>query len=469
MQKMSAIVLVWVGVLSAVVLGADRSVSLLVINKAKADPETEFFNWVLEHNKGYINNAEEYDRRYKVWLENLEYVHGYNSDEKSHWLGLNSLADLTLEEYSQFYLGYDPNSDVELKSELKSSDCKYCSIPIDDLPKDVDFRKKGVVTNVKNQEQCGSCWAFSSIAAVESVNAIYGEPLVSLSEQELMDCDYHDHACQGGLMDFAFQFIIENNGIDTFKDYPYLAEDERCNVNKEHRDIVTIQSYQDVPKNNETALMQAAANQVISIAIQANQRPFQLYSGGVFDDECGTSLDHGVVIVGYGVEDESGVSYWIVRNSWGPQWGDSGYIKMRKDIASPEGICGLAMQPSFPIKSEPNPPKPSPSPPSPPPSPPTPGPTPNPGVECDNNYRCNEGTTCCCRWQILDYCLDWGCCPIANGVCCEDHVHCCPANTECDLENDSCVNPQGQLQGLTPWESLTQPLMSKQPAFLQVA
>eukprot|EP01026_Neomeris_dumetosa_P051304 TRINITY_DN4513_c0_g1_i1.p1 TRINITY_DN4513_c0_g1~~TRINITY_DN4513_c0_g1_i1.p1 ORF type:complete len:359 (-),score=22.97 TRINITY_DN4513_c0_g1_i1:72-1064(-) len=309
----------------------ERNQVLHRINKARLEPEKEFKIWAHENNKDYLNGEpQEYESRFQIWKENLEFVYQYNSDDKNHWLGLNSLADLTQEEYRQL-LGYNHDSQKEFKSEFRSEDCKYCSIPIEDLPQSIDFRAKGVVTPIKNQEQCGSCWAFSAVASIETVNALYGDTLLSLSEQEVLDCDKRDDACQGGIMDDAFEFVIINGGIDTLKNYPYEAEDERCNRRKEKRDVVNIQTFQNVLKNNETALMQAAANQVISVAIQANQRAFQMYHGGVFDAECGTTLDHGVNVVGYGVSDR-GDKYWIVRNSWGEAWGDNGYILMVNSI-----------------------------------------------------------------------------------------------------------------------------------------
>eukprot|EP01025_Chloroclados_australasicus_P027802 TRINITY_DN2750_c2_g1_i1.p2 TRINITY_DN2750_c2_g1~~TRINITY_DN2750_c2_g1_i1.p2 ORF type:complete len:465 (-),score=50.01 TRINITY_DN2750_c2_g1_i1:323-1717(-) len=448
------------GFIAATVQATDRQSNMEHINRAKMSPQAEFQQWVVKHGKGYIDDEEEYNMRFQIWQDNLEFVHGYNSPDKTHWIGMNSLADLTLEEYRYKYLGYDGAS-ASLKVSESSADCMYCSIDIDDLPESVDMREKGVVTVIKNQAQCGSCWAFSAIAAVESINALYGEPLVSLSEQEVMDCDAVDDSCEGGLMDNAFDFVIGNGGVDTLEDYQYIAEDEKCDVNKEGRKVVTIQGYQDVPKNNETALMQAAANQVIAIAIEADQMPFFLYVGGIFDDECGTILDHGVDIVGYGVDEDFGVDYWIIRNSWGIGWGDNGYIKMRKDIETPEGMCGLAMQPSFPIKTEPNPPLPPPVSPSPSPSP-VPA-SPVPPVQCNQIYTCNAGSTCCCEVESKGVCIQYGCCPIMNAVCCSDNVHCCPEDTMCDMIANSCVPKPNVLGAVFSYKQVT-PLLSKYPA-----
>eukprot|EP01025_Chloroclados_australasicus_P052650 TRINITY_DN6146_c0_g1_i1.p1 TRINITY_DN6146_c0_g1~~TRINITY_DN6146_c0_g1_i1.p1 ORF type:complete len:474 (+),score=43.42 TRINITY_DN6146_c0_g1_i1:155-1576(+) len=449
-----------------VVLGGQREEALLGIRNARRNPVDQFYKWVQEQNKHYSNDSVEYNRRFQIWKDNVEFVYRYNSPEKKHWLGINSMADLTQEEYRAKYLGFNAESalDNTQQSNQKPRHCKYCHIPIDDLPKSVDFRQQGVVTNIKNQEQCGSCWAFSATASVESVNAQFGEPLISLSEQEILDCDHAEDACQGGTMDAAFKFVIQNRGLDTYQNYKYIAQDERCNIKKEDQRIVTIQKFQDVPENNETALMQAAANQVISVAIEADQRPFQMYKGGIFQDtSCGTSLDHGVNIVGYGSQE--GTSYWIVRNSWGSAWGDNGYILMEKDISSSKGICGIAMMPSFPIKTKPNPipPPPSPSPPGPNPGPgPAPSPPTPPGPnKCDIWYSCKPGQTCCCEYEAFDICLLWGCCPYANAVCCSDRVHCCPQHHVCDLQNGGCI-PKNTVGGKLPW-AIFEPVENKKP------
>ncbi|GJS22413.1 cysteine protease XCP2, partial [Tanacetum coccineum] len=169
-----------------------------------------------------------------------------------------------------------------------------------DLPKSLDWRKKGAVAPVKNQGSCGSCWAFSTVAAVEGINQIVTGNLTELSEQELIDCDTSfNNGCNGGLMDYAFSFIVKNGGLHKEEEYPYIMSEGTCDEKKP-----------------------------ISVAIDASGRDFQFYSGGVFDGHCGTDLDDGVAVVGYGTS--KGVDYVTVRNSWGPKWGEKGYIRMRE-------------------------------------------------------------------------------------------------------------------------------------------
>jgi C1A family cysteine protease len=222
----------------------------------------------------------------------------------------------------------------------------------DILPASVDWREKGAVLPVKNQGSCGSCWAFSAIAAVEGINQIVTGKLTDLSEQELVDCDTSTNkGCNGGFMDDAFAFIIKNGGIATEEDYPYKAADGTCNQTRSK--AVSIDGFEDVPQKDEKSMKKAVAGQPISVAIEAAGRPFQLYKSGVFTGSCGTNLDHGVVIVGYGTQGL--IDFWTVRNSWGPNWGESGYIRMQRNVLSRNGKCGIALYPSYPTKTGPNP------------------------------------------------------------------------------------------------------------------
>lgn len=374
-------------------------------------------SWLVKHRKNY-NALGENERRFEIFKDNLKFIDEHNADEsKPYKLGLNKFADLTNDEFRSRYLGIKRKP--ALLKKTTSSD-RYLYKVGDELPESVDWRDKGAVVPVKDQGQCGSCWAFSAVAAVEGINQIVTGDLISLSEQELVDCDKpRNSGCDGGLMDYAFKFIIDNGGIDTEKDYPYKGIDGTCDRLRMNSKVVKIDGYENVPKDNEKALQKAVAHQPVSVAIEGSGRAFQLYQSGVFTGSCGTDLDHGVVVVGYGTTDQ-GVDYWTVRNSWGPGWGENGYVRMERNLKYQKaGKCGIAIEPSYPVKTSPNPPNPGPSPPSPPPPSPS-------RVTCDKYYSCAGGTTCCCVFEFGRYCLAWGCCPLKSAVCCADRSSCCP-------------------------------------------
>jgi len=218
------------------------------------------------------------------------------------------------------------------------------------LPDSVDWNAAGAVTAIKDQGQCGSCWSFSATGSVESITKIKTGSLPSLSEQQLMDCSVKqgDHACQGGLMDYAFEYIIANGGIGSEAAYPYEAKDE--STCKTVPSVATITSFTDVPRNSDVALMTAIVQQPVSVAIEADQASFQHYTSGVMTAACGSNLDHGVLAVGYGTD--NGADFYLVKNSWGPAWGEKGYIRLGRGAAMPKaGQCGILSESSYPNKA----------------------------------------------------------------------------------------------------------------------
>jgi KDEL-tailed cysteine endopeptidase len=262
---------------------------------------------------------------------------GNAQNDISYKLAVNHLADMTEEEYKQL-LGYR-----KISNDLP----QYEILDTSSVPVSVDWRDQGAVNAVKNQGSCGSCWAFSAVAAIEGRHAISSGQLLSLSEQQLVDCSksFGNLGCRGGEMDSAFKYA-EQNALELESVYPYKGVGGTCQY-KSTEGQVTVIDFVDVAPNDPDQLKAAVAEGPVSVAIEADKMVFQFYSSGVFSStSCGTNLDHGVVVVGYG--SENGKDYWIVRNSWGASWGEQGYIRIQNTGAKDAGICGINMQPSYP-------------------------------------------------------------------------------------------------------------------------
>lgn len=311
--------------------------------------------WTAQHGRNYSTHYE-YNMRRSIFLNNLDLINKHNEEfdkgMHNYSLGMNQFGDMTSEEWSSKMFGFTYKKQERTKLWCGLSTCSLKALTplfLGANPESVDWRSKGAVTPVKNQQQCGSCWAFSATGSMEGANFIKNGNLVSLSEQQLVDCSgpQGDKGCFGGIMDSAFRYVIQNGGIDSESDYPYSARTGSCSTSKAQKHAVKLTSFQDVPPNDEGQLESAVAQQPVSVAIEADQPNFQFYKSGVFDAACGTQLDHGVLVVGYGAD--NGKPYWIVKNSWGEGWGNNGYIWIAKNIQKKEGQCGIAMQPSFPI------------------------------------------------------------------------------------------------------------------------
>jgi len=302
-----------------------------------------FTSWMQDMDRAY--SSEDFQLRYDIFKSNMDYVEAWNANNGPTVLGMTSLADLTNEEYQRIYLGtHFQVSEREVRIVLPEFQVHAAN---DSL----DWRKSGAVTPIKNQGQCGSCWAFSTTGSVEGVHQLTTAKLVSLSEQNLMDCStsYGNEGCNGGLMNNAFQYIIANKGIDTEDTYPYLTSQSSCKFNIANVGA-TITGYKTVSSGSELSLLAAVQKQPVSVAIDASRQSFQLYKSGVyFEPSCSsTNLDHGVLTIGYGLDftaDASGVPYWLVKNSWGTSWGMSGYINMSRNR---NNNCGIASMASYP-------------------------------------------------------------------------------------------------------------------------
>lgn len=311
--------------------------------------DMEFQAWKLKFGKSYGSVAEETQRKL-TWLSNrkLVLVHNMMADQgiKSYRLGMTYFADMDNEEYRRTAFHGCLSSFNRTKAHGGSTFLRQAGGAV--LPDSVDWRDKGYVTDVKDQQQCGSCWAFSATGALEGQTFRKTGKLVSLSEQQLVDCSgsFGNMGCGGGLMDQAFKYIQVNGGLDTEKSYPYEAEDHQCRFNPSTIGA-TCSGYVDITSQDENALQEAVATiGPISVAIDAGHYSFQLYQSGLYDEpNCSSmDLDHGVLAVGYGTK--NGEDYWLVKNSWGLDWGDKGYILMSRNK---NNQCGIATASSYPL------------------------------------------------------------------------------------------------------------------------
>ena len=299
---------------------------------------SNFQHFVQRFERSY-GSLEEFHKRFEIFSLNSDFIAEHNAEESTYTLGVTPFIDMSDEEFANF-------QGIQLGGPF-SNKCSRFTSETSSLPESYDWREHNAVTPVKDQGQCGSCWSFSATGAMEGAWSISKGELLSLSEQQLVDCSksYGNHGCYGGLMDGAFHYAMDN-GMCLESEYPYNAkggECEKCNT------VVEISDCVDVTPNNQAHLKEAVAKGPVSIAIEADTKTFQLYTGGVITSSaCGTNLDHGVLIVGYG--EESNTKYWLVKNSWGPSWGENGYVKIeRSDNTNDPGICGVAMQPSYPV------------------------------------------------------------------------------------------------------------------------
>ncbi|UYV61088.1 hypothetical protein LAZ67_1003339 [Cordylochernes scorpioides] len=287
----------------------------------------------LAHKFGKSYSPEEEFHRKAIFNENLEEIIKHNLDYdlglKSYRLGLNKFSDMSFEEFEDKYTGYKKTSKHNLGEPME--------IPEEmDLPDSLDYRTKGVVTPVKAQGHCGSCWAFSATGAIEGQYALETGKLISLSEQQLVDCTLRHNGCKGGDQEVAFSYIRRVGGIESEEDYPYEARyHQHCNFRKK-KVVVTVKAFRNMPSTDELALQKALVKYgPIAISIQATKH-LKYYSSGVLDDttcknaNSPIALNHAVLLVGYGTE--NGQDYWLIKNSWGPEYGDGGYVKMETKL-----------------------------------------------------------------------------------------------------------------------------------------
>ena len=335
------------GTSAGAVVNGDSSINVQLVsigNQVGYVNEWELFNGFIERFEKKYPTLEDFESRFSIFRSNVKTIISHNMDPQHNFtLGVNAFTDLSPQEFKEKYIGGFVG--------VTKSSCKAFTSTNAPAGETLDWTTKGGVTPVKNQGQCGSCWSFSATGAMEGAWFVHSGKLVSLSEEQLVECSkrYGNLACNGGMMDNAFQYAIDN-GMCSEAAYPYTSGAGAVGTCKTTcQVVVTMSSCADVAPNNQVVLKTAVSMAPVSIAIEADTAVFQSYSGGVITStKCGTTLDHGVLIAGYGVD--NGIKYWLVKNSWGVDWGENGYVKIeRSDSTDDKGICGIAMEASFPI------------------------------------------------------------------------------------------------------------------------
>ena len=296
--------------------------------------EHEFRSYINKFSKSYSES--EYLARFQNFRDNQVFIRKSNSEQSDVILAANAFADMTFQEFKAKYL----------KSKtLRASPVEVIDLDLEAANSTVDWRTKGVLTPVKDQGSCGSCWAFSATGAIEAAWAIAKGKVVSLSEQQLVSCSLEvNQGCDGGFASEAFKYVIENGGINTEAAYPYLGKDAVCNKTLEEEKVVNISNSAGVAASNYKALMASVTNQPTSTGVEANVQ-WMFYSSGVITQRCGSDLNHDTLTVGY--DSTAAVPYWIVKNSWGTGWGIGGYIQI--GMSAGVGVCGINMAAYYPI------------------------------------------------------------------------------------------------------------------------
>ncbi|KAL5270734.1 hypothetical protein ACHWQZ_G001421 [Mnemiopsis leidyi] len=318
--------------------------SLVALSNCYEVSVDHFQQWAFDHGKTYENESVRAIRTL-VWLDNAQFVKDKNAENNGATFKLNQYADLTHEEYKALL---SPISDDAI-TRAPEDMIAMALPPWVNIPDSKDWREENAVTPVKNQGACGSCYSFSTTGALEGACAIKTGKLQSFSEQQIMDCSwqYGNNGCNGGMFDRAFYYIQQQGGIDSEAAYAYTAkESHTCKYDPKSK-AGQVTGFYYVKQEDENALQAVLALKgPVAIAINAGLRSFQFYSSGVYDDPtCDATLNHGVLAVGYGTDKDSGKDYFLVKNSWGPDWGLGGYIKMRRNS---NNQCGIATYPSIP-------------------------------------------------------------------------------------------------------------------------
>ena len=288
-------------------------------------PAQQFNNFIVKHKKQYAS-AEERASRFEIFKENLKRIEEYNAEKDGATYGITKFADLTAEEFVKKYLNA-PSTTSHFKATETAARVGGA------FPEDFDWREHGAVTPVKNQGQCGSCWAFAAAQNMEGVWAVNGNDLVKLSPQQLVDCatdkaGYGSQGCDGGFPEQAVQYVADVGGIELEEDYPYQEKQQVCKFNP-NRVAAKFSAMTAIGKTDDELASYMYGHAPAIVEVYASFK-WQLYTGGILANakaHCNTP-NHAVLAVGWGVE--NGKKYWVIKNTWGASWGEKGYIRVTR-------------------------------------------------------------------------------------------------------------------------------------------
>lgn len=283
--------------------------------------------------------------RFSVFAENYRIVQEHNAKGLSYWLTLNKFAALTHQEFKDMYANGIPEDETAIDRYCPSAQVACPTYPVSNLAS-LNWTAKGAVTPVKDQGQCGSCWAFSATGTLESLDFIMNGRLNSYSEQQLVDCDTGCYGCSGCWVYAALDYTAKY-GVESESSYPYNATENTCQYSSS-KATKTNAGWNCVAQKNVQDLKGAASQQPVGIAVQADEAAWQFYGGGVVSSGCGDALNHAVLLTGWA--NIGGTNAWLVKNSWGSDWGNGGYIYISQAVSKKEtyGVCGILRCPVVP-------------------------------------------------------------------------------------------------------------------------
>ena len=334
-MKKVGVVLGLLGVAALVCVVAYVGINQATTSAIEMSPEEVIFHYFKRTHRKFYFNDDEHNFRFNVWKANRAQIMQHNANpERSYNMEINMFSDLTTEEFLAYYTGANYQ---ELMPEEEEEHTVYFDEEVELESTTIDWSKKGVVTGVKNQGHCGSCWAFSATGALEGVYKLKHGSLKSFSEQQLVDCSTSEgnHGCSGGLPSKAFTYV-ESKPIEQESDYSYSGKDGSCHYSKS-KGVTTIKNYSRV-SSSDKQILSALSGRPLSVGLDAT--PLQHYSSGIVDGGCSTHHNHATLMVGY----KSSENAWKVKNSWGSGWGENGYFRIKAGA----NTCGIQTQVAYP-------------------------------------------------------------------------------------------------------------------------